>query len=252
MLSAITYNIRPGHDDEIAEIFSAANFRRAASPVLRDDDGTEVGRILGTGLFIRDDLMVRVIHHEGDIAAVGRHMAGQQGVKEAERRLVPYLAAPRDTATPERFRAYFQRSLMTKLQDRELTARPGKIAAMRHRVKPGKAGEIAEVFANLPPAPDPSLRGDAGEVTGAILGVGLFLHGDVMIRAVRYQGGLDDLARFMADWPARPRLEAMLEPYLDEDRPATREEFLARFRENTLRRISMLTVADLSTATGGT
>lgn len=244
MLAAITYDIKPGHEDEIAEIFSAANFRRADTPVLRDEDGTEVGRIHGTGLFIRDGFMVRVIHHDGDIAAVGRHMAGQKGVKEAERRLLPYLATPRDTETPERFRSHFQSSLMTKLQDRELSARPGKIAAMAHRVKPGKGEEIAEVFRRLPPAPDPSLRGGDGEVTGAILGVGLFLHGETMVRAVRYQGGIDDLARFMADWPQRPKMEEMLAPYLDEDRPTTREEFLARFRENTLRRISMLTTAD--------
>lgn len=250
MLAAITYDIRPGHEDEIAEIFSAANFRRADTPVLRDDSGAEVGRIHGTGLFIRDGFMVRVIHHEGDIAAVGRHMAGQQGVKEAERRLAPYLAASRDTETPERFRRHFQTSLMTRLQDRELSAGPGKIAALRHRVKPGKAEEIADVFRRLPPAPDPSLHGGGGEVTGTILGVGLFLHGDIMIRAVRYRGGIDDLARFMADWPQRPKMEAMLAPYLDEDRPATREEFLERFRENTLRRISMLTTADASYAGG--
>lgn len=108
--AAITYDIKPGHEDEVAEIF--AGFRRADTPVLRNEQGEEVGRLLGTAVFIRDDTLVRFIHYEGDIADVGAHMARQKGVHMIEEKLKPYLATPRDTGTPDKFRRHFADSLM--------------------------------------------------------------------------------------------------------------------------------------------
>ncbi|GHF28080.1 SchA/CurD-like domain-containing protein [Streptomyces morookaense] len=108
--AAITYDVKPGYDEEIAELF--ANFKRADTPVLTDEAGEEVGRLLGTAVFIKDGLLVRVIHYEGDIKDVGRHMSRQRGVHILEEKLKPYLASPRDTATPERFRQHFANSLM--------------------------------------------------------------------------------------------------------------------------------------------
>lgn len=108
--AAITYQVKPGHEDEIAEIFS--HFRRVDSPVLRDEQGNEVGRLLGTAVFIKDDLMVRVIHYSGDFAAIGRHMAQQRGVHLLEEKLAPYLAAQRDSQTLEGFQTYFRNATM--------------------------------------------------------------------------------------------------------------------------------------------
>ena len=73
------------------------------------DPGT---RILGTALFIRDDVMVRFIEYEGDLDAVARHMARHPGVQEIERKLAPYLSKPRDTGTEDGFVGTFQRSLL--------------------------------------------------------------------------------------------------------------------------------------------
>ena len=56
--------------------------------------------------------MVRFIHYEGDIADVGRHMAAQRGVHILEEKLKPFLSQPRDTATADRFQAYFAASQM--------------------------------------------------------------------------------------------------------------------------------------------
>jgi hypothetical protein len=108
--AAIRYEIKPGHADEIAELFS--HFRRADTPVLTDDDGREVGRLLGTAVFLADTLLIRVIHYEGDLRAVGRHMSQQRGVHILEEKLQPYLAAPRDTSTPEKFQAFFASSVL--------------------------------------------------------------------------------------------------------------------------------------------
>jgi hypothetical protein len=108
--AAITYDIKPGFEDEIAEIF--ANFKRADSPIMRDESGTEVGRLLGTAVFIRDAQLVRFIHYEGDFAQIGRHMARQEGVHLVEEQLKPYLASERNTETPEGFRQHFAKSVM--------------------------------------------------------------------------------------------------------------------------------------------
>ncbi|MDQ0762619.1 SchA/CurD-like domain-containing protein [Streptomyces canus] len=108
--AAITYDVKPGNEEEITEIF--AGFQRVDTPVLRDEDGNEVGRLLGTGVFIKDATLVRFIHYEGDFAAVGRHMGTQPGVHQLEEKLQPFLATPRDTSTPEKFKAHFINSLM--------------------------------------------------------------------------------------------------------------------------------------------
>ena len=109
-LAAISYAIRPGHEDDIAAIF--AGFQRVGGPGVRDATGAEAGRILSTALFLRDDLMVRFIEYEGDLDAIARHMAATPGVQEVERRLKPYLSAPRETSTVEGFAATFRASLL--------------------------------------------------------------------------------------------------------------------------------------------
>ena len=108
--AAISYRIKPGHEDEIARIF--AGFQRVDTPELRGREADQVGRLLGTAVFVKDDTLVRVIHYEGDFAAVGRHMARQRGVHQLERELAPYLLEERDTSTAEGFAAYFRDATM--------------------------------------------------------------------------------------------------------------------------------------------
>jgi hypothetical protein len=112
--AAITYRVQPGHEDEIEKIF--AEFKRADSPVLRDAHGAPSGLLLGTALFIKDDVMVRLVHYEGELDDVARHMSTQDGVHEAERRLMPYLAQARDTETPEGFISHFSDATMHCVQ----------------------------------------------------------------------------------------------------------------------------------------
>ncbi|MQY11640.1 hypothetical protein SRB5_17590 [Streptomyces sp. RB5] len=109
--AAITYDIKPGFEKEITEIFTG--FRRVGSPVVRDATGAQSARILSTAVFIRDATMVRVIEYEGELADIARHMAVQPGVREVEEKLAPYLSRPRATDTVEGFVATFERSLLT-------------------------------------------------------------------------------------------------------------------------------------------
>lgn len=108
--AAIRYDVKPGHEDEIAELFS--HFTRADTPVFTNEDGEETGRLLGTAVFVSDTMLVRVIHYEGDIADVGKHMSHQKGVHILESKLQPLLATPRDTTTPEKFQQHFTDSLL--------------------------------------------------------------------------------------------------------------------------------------------
>ncbi len=103
--TAITYDILPGHEDELAELFG--NFRRVGTSTVPGADGAPASAILATALFLRDDLMVRVVEYEGDIEAVARFMAAQPGIQDVERRLKPFLASPRHTDTVEGFVATF-------------------------------------------------------------------------------------------------------------------------------------------------
>lgn len=109
-IAAITYNIKAGCEDEIAAIFTS--YQRPASPAVRDGGGAEVARILGTAVFIKNDTMVRFIEYEGDLTAVAHFMAAQPGVREFERKIVPYLSKPRDTETVEGFVRTFTESTM--------------------------------------------------------------------------------------------------------------------------------------------
>lgn len=107
---AITYDIKGGDEDKVAEVFS--NFQRPKSAVVPDANGKNTGRILATAVFIRDSLLVRFIEYEGDLDAVARHMAAQPGVQEVERKLKPYLRSPRDTGTVEGFVQTFKSSML--------------------------------------------------------------------------------------------------------------------------------------------
>jgi hypothetical protein len=121
--AAITYRVKPGHEDEIADIF--AGFQRVDTPDLPGAEaGETAGRLLGTGVFIKDDILVRVIHYEGEFAAVGRHMAAQKGVHLLEQRLAPYLAEQRDTRSAEDFGAYFRDATMRSLAQLTVDTHP--------------------------------------------------------------------------------------------------------------------------------
>lgn len=121
--AAIKYDVKPGYDKEITELFS--HFQRADTPVFTDDDGNETGRLVGTAVFLTGGMVVRFIHYEGELADVGRHMARQRGVHLLEEKLQPYLATPRDTTSPEQFGAHFANSLLTCVSQLSTVGREG-------------------------------------------------------------------------------------------------------------------------------
>lgn len=111
--AAITFRVRPECEEEVIDIFR--DFKRADSAIVYDDDGREVAWILGTGIFYKDGAIVRVIHYEGSLDQVRRHMGAQAGVQEAERKLNDYLVVPRDTTSEEKFQRFFEGSVMRSI-----------------------------------------------------------------------------------------------------------------------------------------
>ncbi|WP_214321470.1 SchA/CurD-like domain-containing protein [Nonomuraea sediminis] len=124
--AAITYKVKPGHEEEIEKIFSG--FRRVSTPVIRNAQGEKVGELLGSAVFIKDDLMVRVIHYDGSLPEVGRHMSTQEGVHDLEEQLAPYLAERRDTKSPEGFQRHFANSIMRSIAQLTPDNYPGSSA----------------------------------------------------------------------------------------------------------------------------
>ncbi|WP_131736986.1 SchA/CurD-like domain-containing protein [Actinomadura roseirufa] len=108
--AAITYRIKPGSDDALAELFES--FQRVDTPALENESGESVGRLLGTAVFVKDEFMVRVIHYEGDFVAIARHMARQSGVHNLEEKLAPFLTHRKPASSPEEFQENFRNALM--------------------------------------------------------------------------------------------------------------------------------------------
>lgn len=102
---ALLWTVRPGTEEEVAKLFE-----HYASPeyIARDDDGTEIGRLLSTQVFMKGNTIVRVIEFEGPLPVISRHMSQQKGITDLEDQLEAYLEQPRDMSTPEGARKFFQ------------------------------------------------------------------------------------------------------------------------------------------------
>jgi hypothetical protein len=102
--SGLLYPLKPGTEDVVAKIF--ANSGRPDHEV-KDDDGTVVGRLLRTLVFVGPEQAIRVIEVDGDLRTVSRHMSRQEPVRAFEREIEEHLAVPRDMVTPEGAMKFF-------------------------------------------------------------------------------------------------------------------------------------------------
>ena len=102
---ALQYKLKPGSEEQVAAIF-----RDSGRPDhdVRGEDGTPIGRLLTTLVFVGRELAVRVIQVEGDLRAVSRHLSRQPQVREFERAIEPHLATPRDMVTPDGAQNFFR------------------------------------------------------------------------------------------------------------------------------------------------
>jgi hypothetical protein len=106
---AVMWNVKEGTEPEVEELFR--NYGRPDT-VVRGEDGSELGRLLGTQVFMKGNTVVRVMEFEGDRTAIFRHLQQQPVVRDLERKLDDYLETPRDMSTPEGAQKFFRDSGM--------------------------------------------------------------------------------------------------------------------------------------------
>lgn len=112
---ALMYKMKPGVEEAVTNLFQSSG---RPDHELRDEEGTIVGRLLTTMVFVGKEAAVRVIEVEGDVRVVAAHISRQDEVKQFEQNVEQYLAEPRDLSTPEGARAFFQRSGMQNVLTR--------------------------------------------------------------------------------------------------------------------------------------
>ena len=112
---AMMWTVKPDAVDEVKQAF--ADYGRPDHEV-KDDEGNVKGRLLGTQVFMKENVVVRVIEVDGDFAAVAAHMGRQPAIRDLEDKLTPLLEEERDMSTPEGARAFFMKSAMECLIDR--------------------------------------------------------------------------------------------------------------------------------------
>ncbi len=112
---ALFYPLVAGSEDKVKELFRVSG--RPEFDV-KAPDGTVIGKLLGTMAFVGKEMAVRVIEIEGPLPMVAAHMSQQPAVREFERELENYLAAPRDMTTREGAQAFFREAALENVLSR--------------------------------------------------------------------------------------------------------------------------------------
>ena len=109
---AIMFRVRPGTEDRVRDLLASY-----APPRLTASDGT---KLLSTSVFMKDNIVVRVVEIDGEISGLARHIASDPNTQAVERELAQYLVREdqRDASTPEAARAFFARALMQHVTTR--------------------------------------------------------------------------------------------------------------------------------------
>jgi hypothetical protein len=115
---ALIWNVKPGTEDQVRELF--ANYE-SPDPVVRDEHGNEKGRLLSTQVYMRQNVVVRVMEIDCDFRDAAAHLGKQPGIRELESKLDPLLETPRDMSTPEGAREFFMSTMMECLVSRTLS-----------------------------------------------------------------------------------------------------------------------------------
>ena len=126
-VAAIAWTFRRACRNEVENLL--LRYPPPDSLQITDDDGNVVGRMLATAVFLRDNLVVRVMEFEGPLPELLRQKSMESTHAEIDRALQQYLEKPADLSTPEGFRTFFADSAMRCLYFRKPAQDPtGAIA----------------------------------------------------------------------------------------------------------------------------
>jgi hypothetical protein len=109
---AMVFRVRPGTEEQVAHLLSNYD-----PPKHRVDDET---RLVSTSVFMKDNMVVRMIEFEGQLPKLMAHLSRDPSVQRVERELDQYLADEdkRDMSHPDGVRQFFARVLMTTITTR--------------------------------------------------------------------------------------------------------------------------------------
>lgn len=111
---ALKWDIKPGTEEQVRELFR--NYGRPDHTIL-DDDGNEIGTLLATQVFLREQTVVRVVETTDGISLpqLGKHMGRQPAIRALEDQLDELVAEPRDMSTAEGAARFFMSAFMELL-----------------------------------------------------------------------------------------------------------------------------------------
>ena len=181
---AITFTVRPGSEEKVAELLSGYR-----SPKAKVDATTRLRR---TSLYMHGNHVVRAVEVEGELVRALRHVAAQPEVRAVEEAINPYLERDRDLSDPRSARDFFARAALPAVHHVARRPGPGRSKVHRHAViypvAPGNGQQVAKLLA----ATDEALAGDPD---GPLAGATVFLREDTVVRVVDLRRPLRQAAR---------------------------------------------------------
>jgi len=113
---ALTWKVKPGTEQKVRELFAAYG---RPDHTVRDAAGNEIGTLFGTQVYMKDNVIVRVVETDvDDLRVLAMHMGRQPAIRELETKLDEYLEVPRDMSTPEGAGKFFRETSMDCLVSR--------------------------------------------------------------------------------------------------------------------------------------
>lgn len=179
---ALAFRIKPGTESAVAQLL--ADYR---APDLQVDAET---RLVGTAVFIKGDLVIRVVEVKGDLAKVGPHLARDPAIQQVERALIPHLVEPYDPTDAAQRGRFFAQRLMACIVHREApdmwAAAEWSRHALLYPVRPGKEAAAEQVLQH---AEDPPLR----QGNTRLLNTSVFRKDGVLVRVFGIHGSVEEL-----------------------------------------------------------
>jgi hypothetical protein len=106
----LMWTVKPGTEDKVRELF--AEYGRPDHAV-KDPQGNEIGTLFSTQVFMKDNIVLRVVETDVDnLGMLAMHMGRQPAIRKLEEQLDEYIEEPRDMSTPQGAQEFFRRARM--------------------------------------------------------------------------------------------------------------------------------------------
>jgi quinol monooxygenase YgiN len=199
---AITFTVKPGSEEKVAEILSGYT-----SPKADVDGSTKLRR---TSLYMHGNRVVRAVEVEGELVRALRHVAAQPEVRAVEEAINPYLEQDRDLTDPRSARDFFARAALPAVHhvgSRHDDSEELRRHALIYPAKQGCGQAVAKMLAGLD-------EKAAGGPQDPVAHSTVFLREDIVVRLIDLRRPIEEVAE-AAVGSEDPRKLAALSRLLD-------------------------------------